>query len=100
MAGRVLQWLNRAGCCCCSGGAGLGAAAAVVVRGWVLLQLPSAAILRSWLRCVENSSRDVTLTLSMCTWGVLNPRVADMINNNVSFGAVTTYHVNGHLGSL
>lgn len=38
-------------------------------------------------------------TTSMCTWGVLNPRVAAVINNDVSFGAVTTYQVNGHLGS-
>lgn len=38
--------------------------------------------------------------LSMCTRGVLNPRVADVINNNVSFGAVSTYHVNVWFGSF
>ena len=76
---RVLPWLSRAGCCC-----------------------SSQVLPFSTADCggAENSSGDVTLTLSMCTWGVLNPRVADVINNNVSFGAVTTYHVNGHLGSL
>lgn len=77
------------------GRAGLGAE-----RGWVLPWLPSAAILHSRAQQCRNSSGDVPLPLSMCTWGVLNPRVADVINNNVSFGAVTTYHVNGHLGSL